>query len=288
MAESKGTPSSPNLHNIKEFDKAARVVLEFLKKNYDLGLWMVTRTVANDWVILNSISDKYDVKDGDVLRWSDSFCYSMVHGKGPNIAPVSDEVETYANAPIGKQVPIKAYVGYPLYNRDGSLFGTLCAIDPEPLPPGMEINDEFFKNIAESLSSIMNGDKAKYDLKNLKAELETGQMDPETGLISPKAWDSILATQKEKKKKFGDPVTVIEVALEDESQDMEQAAEVLKQFDSDHTALGRLDDTHLAVMVEPEARLTPTAMAERIKDKLEQAAVTAAIGWAGLGPDQES
>ena len=55
----------------------------------------------------------------------------MVQGNGPCIAPVSDAIPAYAEAPIGKQVPIGAYCGIPLNDADGGLFGTLCGIDPQ-------------------------------------------------------------------------------------------------------------------------------------------------------------
>ena len=55
-------------------------------------------------------------------------------GLGPRIAPRSDSVPCYAEAPIGQQVEIGAYIGLPLKGKKGELFGTLCAIDPQPQP----------------------------------------------------------------------------------------------------------------------------------------------------------
>ena len=53
----------------------------------------------------------------------------MVLGKGPRIAPDSKD-SLYAEAGINKLVDINAYIGQPLFNEDGSIFGTLCAVDP--------------------------------------------------------------------------------------------------------------------------------------------------------------
>jgi len=59
----------------------------------------------------------------------------MVEGTGPHFAPEAADVSCYAEAGIGKELPIAAYIGVPLRRADGSLFGTLCAIDPSPQPP---------------------------------------------------------------------------------------------------------------------------------------------------------
>ena len=39
---------------------------------------------ADDWIVVNSVDSAYNVHDGDVFRWSDSFCYQMVRDRGPN------------------------------------------------------------------------------------------------------------------------------------------------------------------------------------------------------------
>src|SRR4051812_26487169 len=115
---------------VHDFSSATRATIHFLRQRFDLDLWMVTRTEGNDWIVLGVEESKYDVKAGSVFQWSDSFCSRMVEGLGPRIAPQSDLIDVYKNAPIGAAVKIGAYVGVPLTKADGSLFGTLCAIDP--------------------------------------------------------------------------------------------------------------------------------------------------------------
>src|SRR5262245_23424035 len=116
------------------FDEASRAVLGFLHERLGFGLWIITRVEGNDWIVLSSEDHGYDVASGDVFQWSDSFCARMVEGQGPTFAPDSDEVPAYYAAPVRRQRPIRSYVGVPLTRFDGSLFGTLCAIDPAPKP----------------------------------------------------------------------------------------------------------------------------------------------------------
>ena len=286
-------PRQPNFHHIDEFDKAAQNALDFLKQTYDLGLWMVTRTVANDWIVLNSISDKYDVKNGDALHWGDSFCYNMVQGRGPNIAPDSNEVEAYVSAPINQRIAIRAYVGYPLTLSDGSLFGTLCAIDPEPQPETLRVNDPLFRQIAEDLSHIMNGELARFDLRRLKSDMAPEQLDDDTGLLNLAGWDAVLDRQREKRRKFGEPSALLEVQLESDGgadnaaeADMKTAIDALDFLDGDHSLVARLDDDRLGILLESEDALDPSGFAVRLRRRLEDVAVAAAVGWACLDGDR--
>ena len=116
------------------FEIAAEATLRFLHSRLGLDLWMVTRTDNKDWIVLNALDQGYGVQKGSVFHWADSFCSRMTEGLGPRIAPDSDEIPVFREAPIGRQVKIGAYVGIPLTRGDGSLFGTLCAIDPDPQP----------------------------------------------------------------------------------------------------------------------------------------------------------
>ncbi len=109
-------------------------VLRYLYERVGLALWMVTQTSGDDWIVLHALDRFYGVQPKSVFRWSSSFCSRMVDGRGPRVAPDAAAVEEYVAAPIAKQLAIAAYVGVPIERPDGSLFGTLCAIDPERQP----------------------------------------------------------------------------------------------------------------------------------------------------------
>lgn len=90
-----------------DFESAGRAVLAFLHHRLGFGLWMVTRTEGEDWIVLQTEGQAYDVNPGQVFCWTDSFCFRMVKGDGPRIAPDSDVIPAYAAAPIGQQGPTR-------------------------------------------------------------------------------------------------------------------------------------------------------------------------------------
>lgn len=110
---------------------------------------MVTRTEGEDRIVLHSADQGYGVAPGTIFRWTDSFCCEMVRGNGPRIAPVADAVPAYATAPIRNQVPINAYIGVPLLQANGELFGTLCAINPTPVATAVAKEQGLIELIAD-------------------------------------------------------------------------------------------------------------------------------------------
>jgi len=120
----------------------------------NFGLWMVTKVDGDDWIVMKSKDSAYGVQDGDVFVWMESFCSQMVKGLGPTFAPESDRVLAYAQAEIGRKIPIQAYMGFPLYRENGELLGTVCAIDKSPVPVKWSEYQGFVEEIAAELSEV--------------------------------------------------------------------------------------------------------------------------------------
>jgi len=198
-----------------DFESAGRSILEFLHKRFGFDLWMVTRTDGDNWIVLQTEDHGYGVKPGTVFRWADSFCSEMVKGNGPQIAPDSDCVPAYANALIGLQVPIKAYIGVPLINADGTLFGTLCAIDPARKPEELTKEQDLVELLAALLSTILS---KELDAVNNARSIERLQVealsDSLTGLLNRRGWDQLLAKEDERCHRYGHSAAVLIIDLD--------------------------------------------------------------------------
>jgi len=130
-----GSPSKPG--PFADFDAASTEVLDFLHGRLGFALWLVTKVEDGQWVIEHARDEGYGVKAGDSFHFEDTYCSRMVEGQGPQFAAEARAVPCYADAAIGRELPIASYIGVPLRRADGSLFGTLCAIDPAPRPPSL-------------------------------------------------------------------------------------------------------------------------------------------------------
>ena len=55
-----------------DFRSASTDVLKYLRSRLGFGLWMVTRTENDAWIVLQSLDPESGVRDGDVFRWAGS------------------------------------------------------------------------------------------------------------------------------------------------------------------------------------------------------------------------
>ena len=206
--------SVANLVPFESFETASRAVLSLLHQRLGFDLWMMTRTDGQDWIVLQVEDHGYKVQEGAVFRWADSFCSQMVLGLGPRVAPCAQEIPTYAAAPIGRQVAIGAYIGVPIQNEDGSLFGTLCAIDPAPQNDSIERELPWIELISKLLGTILvNEMKATAIARELEQSHQLSLTDSLTGLLSQHGWDEAIATEEARARRYGSPTCILMLEL---------------------------------------------------------------------------
>ncbi len=199
----------------QDFETAGKAVLAFLRHRFGFGLWMVTRTQNDDWIVLQAEDHGYDVTPGATFKWADSFCSEMVKGNGPRIAPDSDFVPAYAAAPIGRAVPIRAYIGVPLTSVDGTLFGTLCAIDPARQPDALVDDQELIELLASMLSSILSAElKLSDEVRRSERFAVQALVDRITQLSNRRAWDQLLAKEEDRCRRYGHLAAVFVIDLD--------------------------------------------------------------------------
>jgi diguanylate cyclase len=237
-----------------DFSTASKEVLAFLHSRFGFGLWMVTRTEGEDWIVLHSEDHGYGVKEGDVFRWTDSFCSRMVDGLGPCIAADSKQIPAYAEAPIGTQVPIGAYIGIPLEDGDGELFGTLCAIDPSPKDPSLEAELPLIRLLGRLLSTCLAAElvNSTNQRRLLHSELFSSvdnMVDKETGSLKPHAWGKVIAAEENRCQRLGNPAYVIRIRCSQQDPNFISMMSSLSQKCLEVTdVVGRVSDDEFLVL----------------------------------------
>lgn len=88
-----------------DFAEATRGVLAFLQEQVPLGLWMVTRTDGQRWIVLQSADRGYGIKPGDVLPYAESLCAQRLACTAPDIAPDVAGQRTYGRGDTGVGKP---------------------------------------------------------------------------------------------------------------------------------------------------------------------------------------
>ncbi|TCB50997.1 sensor domain-containing diguanylate cyclase [Acinetobacter sp. ANC 4779] len=283
--------------NFRSFEEAGQAILKFLSQRFGFKLWMITRTEDDDWIVLLSEDNGYNIKPGQVFHWADSFCSHMVQNNAPRIVPYSPDIQVYTDAPINKLVTIKAYIGQPLFKEDGSLFGTLCAIDPEPQSKALLEDAPLFDLIAKMLSFTIQAElkTAKYIRKAERFEMES-LSDPMTGLFNRRAWDQLIKLEEERCKLYGHPTAVIMIDLNDlkitndtlghaaGDELIQRMSLTLKDIIRSNDIVARLGGDEFAVLSIETNLENAKKFVLRIQSAFAKAGISAAIGLAMRNP----
>ncbi len=283
----------------KDFQTTSASVLSYLHERYGFSLWMITRTSGDNWIVLHAEDHGYNVKKGDIFRWTDSFCSQMVQGRGPCIAPQSKQIPAYADAPIGRQVEIGAYIGLPLTNMDGSLFGTLCAIDPQCQAESLIDHLPHLQLISRMLGTILAFEiRADQEARRAERAEQAAETDSLTGLFNRRGWDRILAIEESRCLRYGGSASVIVIDLDGlkDINDREghgagdvmlaKAADALRLATRDCDVVARLGGDEFAILTIDADDATPHDMVTRLSEQLSAANISASIGLAKRSPSK--
>ena len=283
--------------SFRNFESAGRAVLALLHRRLGFDLWMITRTVGDDWIVLQCEDHGYGVEPGTVFRWADSFCSEMVKGNGPRIAPRSEAVSAYAAAPIGRQVKIGAYIGLPLARPDGSLFGTLCAIHPYPQPESIVKEQELVELLGAMLSTILQAElhvaEEACRSEKIQAEALTDEL---TGLYNRRGWDRLLASEEQRCRRYGHSAVVLMIDLDklkvvNDTQGhaagdalIVRAGSALRKSIRSHDIVARLGGDEFGILAVECDRTGGEALLKRVRLALDEANVKASVGLAMRDP----
>lgn len=287
----------PDSQAFPDFSSAAQAVLAFTHARLGFDLWMVTRTEGDDWIVLQAEDHGYGVTPGTVFRWADTVCSRMADGRGPHIAPHTAAVPAYAEAPIGRQVPIGAYIGVPLNRDDGSLFGTLCAIHPTPQPEHITAELPLIKLLAGLLSTVLKAElELARELRRAEHAQAEARIDALTGLYNRRGWDQQLAAEEQRCRRYGHPACVVVVDLDGLKRVNDndghaagdaligRAAQALRGAVRIHDVVARLGGDEFAVLGTECDRSGAQALARRLRAALTAHDVAASLGLAMRDP----
>jgi diguanylate cyclase (GGDEF)-like protein len=235
---------------------------------------------------------------GDRVRWDDTFCRQMTLGAA-HVVPDSTLDASYAVLPDSPAV--RAYVGYPIRDDHGNLFGILCGVADSPLPDPAAVDDDLVETLSHLLSSHLAAARAA-DRDRRAARVATALADTDalTGLMNRRGWDSLIADAQERVDAFGDPVAVAVLDLDGlkqvndtaghEAGDdlLRRAGEALRLAATDRDRVARYGGDEFVVLSNNVPVTELAAHYARFVHALRQHGIEASLGHAFTGPGERT
>lgn len=112
---------------------AIRNVLEEVCALTGMGFAAVARVTDCRWIACQ-VDDRieFGLDPGDELKIKETICDEIREsGEAVVFDDAGDDIK-WSRHPVPVLYGFKSYASFPIYLDDGSFFGTLCAIDPEP------------------------------------------------------------------------------------------------------------------------------------------------------------
>lgn len=133
-------------------------MLEVVCRTTGMGFAAIARVTHNKWVAC-SVRDEinFGLKPGGELPLETTICNEIRQsGKGIIIDHVAkDDVFAHHHTPL--QYGFQSYISLPIICHDGSIFGTLCAIDPKPAKVNNKETIGMFQLFTELIALHLNG-----------------------------------------------------------------------------------------------------------------------------------
>src|SRR4051794_26075229 len=108
-------------------------MLEVICKTTGMGFAAVARVTQDRWVACALLDEiDFGLKPGDELDVASTLCSEIRDDGKPVIIDDVAEHDVYCSHPTPARYGFRSYISMPIRLRDGSFFGTLCAIDPRP------------------------------------------------------------------------------------------------------------------------------------------------------------
>ena len=137
--------------------QAVPTILDIVCRSTGMRFAVVSRVTDAHWVAC-SVQDElnFGLLPGGELALETTFCNSVRESSRNVIIDHVDQDVHYCRHPIPAQYGFQSYISVAIHLSDGSFFGTLCALDPEPLPVSKPETVQMFTLFADLIGKQLD------------------------------------------------------------------------------------------------------------------------------------
>ncbi|CAN5435396.1 HAMP domain-containing sensor histidine kinase [soil metagenome] len=132
-------------------------LLEIICRSTGMGFAAIARVTEDNWIAC-SVRDEiaFGLKPGSELSIETTICNEIRNTHEPVVINNVAKDELFRNHHTPAMYGFQSYISVPIFRKDGSFFGTLCAIDPKPAKLQTPETIGMFKMFADLISFHLN------------------------------------------------------------------------------------------------------------------------------------
>lgn len=112
---------------------SVQTALEILRRTTGLRMALVARVTEDSWTACAVLDDaQWGLTVGMELEVKTTYCRTVTLADAPIFITHASLDPVYRNHPALLNYKIESYIAVPLHRRNGTSFGVLCALDPDP------------------------------------------------------------------------------------------------------------------------------------------------------------
>lgn len=145
-------------------------ILDVVRQTTGMRFVAVARVTDDRWIACQVLDEiEFGLTPGGELKVETTICNEIRQSRQHVAIDDVPADSHWASHHTPKMYGFRSYISTPVVLRDGSFFGTLCAIDPEPAKVQNTVVEQTFKLFANLIASQLD---ARHDLVVATAQLE--------------------------------------------------------------------------------------------------------------------
>ncbi|WP_131538865.1 GAF domain-containing sensor histidine kinase [Pedobacter nototheniae] len=173
----------PKSNILADLDSISRIpavahILEIVCNTTGMGFAAVARVTEESWIAC-AVHDEisFGLKVGGELKLETTICNEIRQHRKPVVINHVSQDEKYIHHHTPLMYGFQSYISMPINLKDGSFFGTLCAIDPKPAVINTSTIVNMFRMFADLIAFHLDAlEQLDLSEKNLKQERETSEL----------------------------------------------------------------------------------------------------------------
>lgn len=205
-------PPPPVISALMTFTEGSRAALDYLGSLIPMAYWGAVRLDTGG----HTLAQRDPAAHPGETDWSAVVEVNAAEASAVAVAGDGSTARRFVTIADAAPVDLQAYVGVPVREADGELFGVLAGLDSRRPSEDLARHTPLLELVSSLLGMVLAADRARDEAARIATEARlAAQVDPVTGLHNRAAWELLVSEQETRYSKYADPTILVSVQIDD-------------------------------------------------------------------------